>query len=289
MVALLLILAIVAFYFLGGAVRDRVIETVRRWTRELREADRRAGAVDRFPRATIPTDVATAVLLVVLPATGEAAWLLLFLPVFALSITNVYVGGEFDDSIPTCVRRVWPLAQALLRGEQPGQPSTRFTAKQPPPPPGPQPSPPPPGQQAPDQQVRYRPGRDGTVRVDLVKAEKPAVEATAPAQSIEAVTPRGVAVPSLGISVAKIGPDSSADVQLMVTSIRPAAPAATIGMRVGDELLRFGGLPLASPEALLEALTWYDEGDAVDVMWLSGGQQRSAAVVPDLQISEAGG
>src|SRR4051812_44138370 len=116
MLALLVVVALVGFYFFGGAARDRLIQAMRQRTRSLRETDRRAGATDRFPRATIPVGVGSALVVLLLLATGGFGWLLVVIPVLSLSTANVYLGGDVDDGIPRCARRVWPWALAAGKG-----------------------------------------------------------------------------------------------------------------------------------------------------------------------------
>jgi len=66
-------------------------------------------------------------------------------------------------------------------------------------------------------------------------------------------------------------PDASHDEGLLVASVTPASPAAAAGVLVGDVIVEFDGVAVASPEDLLDLLAGERVGRSVAVRLIRGG------------------
>ncbi|MCG8456376.1 MAG: PDZ domain-containing protein, partial [Holophagales bacterium] len=69
--------------------------------------------------------------------------------------------------------------------------------------------------------------------------------------------------------------DSDASPHPVVASVTPASPAEAADLRVGDQILGFGGLPIQSRAGLEERLAAAETGETVELAVRTGGQGRS--------------
>ena len=121
--------------------------------------------------------------------------------------------------------------------------------------------------------VEFIEGDDGDVRVFLRQLGQPDVVPAAP------VNPPMVEATYLGLNCEPLDFDTAAlllvaeGTGLDVTFVAPDSPAAAAGLEVGDTLLKMGDQVLINPEQLAVLIRTHDEGDAVTLHVLRGGEE----------------
>jgi putative serine protease PepD len=78
----------------------------------------------------------------------------------------------------------------------------------------------------------------------------------------------------LGVSVSDTDDGSGA----LVEAVTPSSPAAKAGLEAGDVIAQVDGRDVADADALVDAIRAHEAGDEVTIVYLRGGERRTATV-----------
>ncbi len=237
----------------GEAAGELASRPLRRATRALQDADRRAGASDRFPRAAAAMAVLMLVLTILTFALSSAGYGLVVLLLAVLLTANVYIGGDLDENAFVAIRRLWATFRAGTLFSTDPRPGSRSPF------PGPAPHPTP--------VADPRPYPDPLVLEQSARPQQPAQVEPAPSWALGAdVTAEPAA-----------GPGS-----LVVRSVHQDSPADQVGLVPGDVLLSINGQRLTAAAELRAAIAAHRPVDEMRLEVRRGNETIQGVIPPSV-------